>query len=150
ARTLLSLVGLVGCQAFSPSVESKTAWSMNEPNRSADLAIYGHPQIVQICMDDGFRTAARVISDRSRTYTVTPGNCIDVEGSTFDLSVFCSADCARTPLGSGTVERVDGILPPRGAWRLGGNDPREVVHLIHPRFYEFCNVGAQPIRLFSE
>src|SRR5262249_52276840 len=112
---------------------------------------YSRLQIAQICMDDGFRSAARVMADRSRSYTLAPGNCIDVEASTFELSVLCAKDCALKPIGSGTFELVDGGLPPRGAWLiLGGDASREVVHLIGPRFYEFCNLGTQPVRLFSE
>jgi hypothetical protein len=91
------------------------------------------------------------MADRSRTYTVAPGNCIDVEASTFELSVLCANDCALKPIGSGTFALVDGVLPPRGAWLiLHGDASREVVHLISPRFYEFCNLGPQQVRLFSE
>src|SRR5262245_40435073 len=99
---LLSLSALLGCQVFAPSVESKTAWSVNEPNRTAELGTYSRLQIAQICMDDGFRSAARVMADRSRSYTLAPGNCIDVEASTFELSVLCAKDCALKPIGSGT------------------------------------------------
>jgi hypothetical protein len=147
---LLSMSGASGCQVLPSSTESKTIWQVNEPNSPAILGDFSPSQIVQICMDDGFRTGARVMADRSRTYVLAPGNCIDVEGSTLDVSVPCANDCARVPLGSGTVAVVPGVLPPRGAWIFGSGDSREVVHLIKPRFYEFCNNGQRPVRLYSD
>ena len=147
---LLSTSGASGCQVLSPSAESKTIWRVNEPNSAAVLGDFSPSQIIQICMDDGFRTGARVMADRTRTYVLAPGNCIDVEASTLGVSVPCANDCARAPLGSGTVAVVHGVLPPRGAWSLGGGDSREIIHLINPRFYEFCNTGQQPVRLYSD
>jgi hypothetical protein len=149
AACLLSMPGLSTCQVL-PSSASATLWRVDEPNGTTVLGDFLRPQITQVCMDDGFRITARVVADRSRTYEVAPGNCIDVEASTLELSVPCSRDCARRPLASGTVNSVDGILPPRGAWTLDGDDSREVVHLINPRFYEICNDGQQLVRLYSE
>lgn len=140
----------MGCQVLLPSQASRTVWQVNEPNSTAVLEDFSRSQIAQICMDDGSRTGARVVADHSRPYALAPGNCIDVEASTLEVSVPCTNGCAGRPLGSGTVALVNGVLPPRGAWILGGGDAREFVHLINPRFYEFCNTGQQLVRLHSE
>ena len=150
AALLLSMSGTSGCQVLAPPAESKTTWRVNEPNGTAILGDFSRPQITQVCMDDGFRRGARVLADRSRSYEVAPGNCIDVEASTLELSVPCARDCSRQPLGSGTVASVDGVRPPRGAWTLDGGGSREVAHLINPRFYEICNAGQLLVRLYSE
>jgi hypothetical protein len=146
----LSMCWLMGCQVFSPSIASKTVWSIDDPHRSVEVGAYPSPQIARICMDDGFRLAGSVSADRSRTYAIEPGNCVDVEASTFELSVPCFDNCASKPLGSGTFEVVRRIASPGAAWILADVGSREVVHLLQPRFYEFCNVGPHPVRLFSD
>jgi hypothetical protein len=149
AALLLSMSGISGCQVLAPPAAGKTTWWVDEANGTAVLGEFSRPQITQICMDDGFRTGARVLADRSRAYELAPGNCIDVEASRLELSVPCARDCARRPFGSGTIASIDGVLPSRGAWTLDGGS-REVVHLINPRFYEVCNAGQQPVRLYSD
>jgi hypothetical protein len=147
---ILLVSGASACQIFPSSAESRTIWQVNEPNSAAVLGDFSPSEIIQVCMDDGFRTGARVMADHSRSYALEPGNCIDVEASTLDVSVTCLIDCARRPLGSGTVAVVHGVLPPHGAWIVSGGDSREAVHLVNPRFYEFCNNGQQPVRLYSD
>jgi hypothetical protein len=147
---LIAMSGVSGCQVLAPSAAIKTTWQVIEPSSTVVLGDFSHPRITQLCMDDGFRTGARVKADHLRTYALAPGNCIDVEASVLELWVPCAKDCTARPLASGTVASIDHILPSRGTWILGDGDTREVVHLVDPRFYEFCNFGQQPVRLYSD
>ena len=150
AALLIAMFEVSGCEVLTPSAASEATWQVIEPNSTVVLGDSSHSRITQLCMDDGFRTEARVMADRSRPYALVSGNCIDVEASVLEVSVPCAKDCTVRPLASGTVTSINHILPSRGTWILGDGDTREVVHLVDPRFYEFCNFGQQPVRLFSD